>query len=62
MSTSAERVLASTSVTAIAAASAVPKQLADVISVPRCASTVSYVVGVRVGMGMPCLTRSPCLT
>ena len=53
VSTSAERVLASTSVTAIAAASAVPKQLADVISVPRCASTVSYVVGGRVEMGMP---------
>ena len=39
-STSAERVLASTSVTAIAAASAVPNQLADVISVPGCDSSV----------------------
>ena len=49
------------SVTAIAAASAVPNQLADVISIPGCASTVSYVVGWRVGMGMPCLTRSSWL-
>ena len=46
------------SVTAIAAASAVPNRLAGVTSAPSCASTVSYVVGGRVGMGMPCLTRS----
>ena len=49
------------SVTATAGPPAVPNQLADVTSPPSCASTVSYVVGGRVGMGMPCLARSSWL-
>eukprot|EP00959_Pyramimonas_sp_CCMP1952_P305924 6401669-Pyramimonas_sp.AAC.1 len=50
------------SVTTVAAASALPNQLTDVISAPGCASTLSYIAGGRVGMGMPCMSRSSWLT
>ena len=34
------------------------RRIQFLVSVPSCASIVSYVMGGRVGMGMPCLTRS----
>eukprot|EP00959_Pyramimonas_sp_CCMP1952_P110610 2314082-Pyramimonas_sp.AAC.1 len=53
----------SPSVTAIAAASAVPNHFADLISAPSCVSNVSYVVGGGWEWAChACLTRSSWLT